>query len=98
MGLLQSLTLLAVLFMLCSTYLIRFRLELRSQREQENTKYLTADLKARNESDKLAIEKDKSEILVATLKNGHSPGCSYCSCGVSNRRSDAEKALKTAGS
>lgn len=94
MNLLTSLTVLAVLFLLCSTYLIRFKLELRSQREQENTKYLTADLKARNESDKLAIEKDKTEILVATLKNGHAPKCSYCSCGYSNARSDAEKSLK----
>lgn len=94
---LQSLTLLTVLFMLCSTYLIRFRLELRSRSELENTKYLTADLKARNESEKLAIEKDKTALLLATLKNGHSPGCSYCSCGCSNKRAEAEKSLKTAG-
>ncbi len=91
MGLLQSFTILAVLFLLCSTYLIRFRYELRSQREQENTKFLTADLKARNESEKLAIEKDRTEILVATLKNGHSASCSYCSCGVSNTRSEATR-------
>lgn len=94
MNLLTSITILAVLFLLCSTYLIRFRLEQNALREKENTKFLTADLNARNESEKLSIEKNLAEVLVISLKNGHSPNCAYCSCGNSNKRSEAEKALK----
>ena len=86
-----AITVLMLAFLFCTTYLVRYRMELRSAQEKANSAYLAADLKTRNEETKLDIEKQLIELSRLALKQGHSVDCSYCGCGYSKRVKEAEE-------
>jgi hypothetical protein len=83
----------AIVVVLCFAAHLRHKLKLLHDRDANNTKFLLAETKTEAEKSKHALEiaqvearKNEEASLLALLEGlnrGHSPDCSYCSCGHS---------------